>query len=98
MNEHSAVTRSKNMIDMANEINEYVTDYGRDHPEIAVKELKKMEMYMRKAYIMYRQFDMLRDEGVSADDPTAWVRKMNGSLVRDQRYIKMRDGLDEYEI
>jgi hypothetical protein len=91
-----------NLINMANEINDYVNGYSSQHTELGIKELKKFEMYIRKSFIMYRVFTDVQagkyvdDTGHTVDEN--WLKKVNATLVRDFRYIKQRDGIDTYEI
>lgn len=83
---------------MANEINEYVQEFQYAHSEVGVKELKKMEMYLRKAFIMYRAFTEIRDPDLPTPADDVWLNAMHNALIKDQRYVKMRDGLDDYKI
>jgi hypothetical protein len=90
------------LINMANEINDYVNGYSSQHTEMGIKELKKFEMYIRKSFIMYRVFTDVK-AGIYNDSEEEvideqWLKKVNATLVRDFRYIKQRDGIDTYEI
>jgi hypothetical protein len=96
MNDQQTAPQELDLITMANEINDYVNGYGAKHTELGIKELKKFEMYLRKAYIMYRVFTDVADNLYPTDED--WLKKVNATLVRDFRYIKQRDGLDTYEI
>lgn len=88
------------MIDMANDINDYVINKGHKHSPEAIVEMKKAEMYLRKAFIMHRTFNNLADGmyDMAIDTDETYVKKVNAALIRDFRHIKNRDSMDSYEI
>jgi hypothetical protein len=86
----------QDLISMANEVNDYVAGYGNKHTELGIKELKKFEMYLRKAFIMYRMFTDVADGTYYADED--WLKKVNAMLQRDFNHIKQRDNMGSYEI
>ena len=82
-----------NLIDQAENINEYTT--LNEHSNAVNKELKKIEMYCRKTYLMLKHFDILLSDRYTEDE---FINKLTAALIRDQKYVKIRDSLDEYSI
>jgi len=84
----------EDLIDLANEMDEYCkrnTHLDEDY----IKEIKKYEMYMRKAFIMQRGFVALRHNDMTPDE---MIRTTTAALIRDQKYVKQRDSMDAYQI
>ncbi len=82
-----------NLIDEANDICDMVaTDCI--YTDATCKELKKIEMYCRKTYLMLRHVEMLRTDL----DEDEFLTKLHAALVRDQKYVKVRDSMDSYNI
>ena len=82
------------LIDKANDINQAVaTDCS--YSDVTIKELKKIEMYFRKAYLMHRHVQKLFEEDHSED---SFMTDLSAALVRDQKYVKQRDSMDTYDI
>lgn len=79
------------LLEKANQVNQLTVDNNLS--EVMEKEIKKIEMYIRKTYIMIREYDVYVEEGI--DDDT-FLTAMHKRLVRDQQYVKQRDNLDSY--
>lgn len=84
---------NEELIDKANHINQSLEALGCS--EQIVKEVKKVEMYVRKTYLMLKFTDDLIDNKLTEDE---YITMMNAALVRDQKYVKARDSLDTYSI
>lgn len=78
---------------LASQAKEEAEKYDFSSP--AHKELKKLEMYFRKSYIMAKHLRKLSEDDHSVE---TFLRDLNAALIKDQRFVKMRDGLEEYEI
>ena len=87
--------RMNELIDYANAINEEVSVNKLGYNSETIKELKKIEMYCRKTYIMLVHTDKLIENDHSEE---TFLKDMTAALVRDQKYVKSRDSLDTYEI
>lgn len=81
------------LIDTAAEVGREALKYAVDSP--TYKELKKIEMYIRKTYIMIRHANKLAEDDHSEE---TFLTDLNAALIRDQRYVKARDSLDSYSI
>ena len=81
------------LIDAANDIREMASCYPQDSQ--VYKELKKVEMYCRKTYIMLVHTEMLANE---EHDDDSYLKGQLAALIRDQKYVKTRDNLDTYEL
>ena len=79
------------LINKANDINELCTQQLYSEP--VEKEIKKIEMYVRKTYIMLREYEAFLEEDI---DPDKFLTDLNARLIRDQKYVKARDSLDTY--
>ena len=82
------------LITEANGINNFIRSTDMD--EVMIKELRKMEMYCRKTYLMLTHLSEYQKQ--DAIDSAAFLTNLNIALVRDQKYIKARDSLEDYEI
>ena len=87
--------RMNELIDYANAINEEVSVNKLGYNSETIKELKKIEMYCRKTYIMLVHADKLIEDDHSEE---TFLKDRTAALVRDQKYVKSRDSLDTYEI
>ena len=81
------------LIDAANDIREMANCYEESSP--VYKELKKVEMYCRKTYIMLVHTQKLADDEHTED---SYLKDQLAALIRDQKYVKTRDNLDTYEL
>ena len=79
------------LINKANDINQLTIDNNLS--DVMEKEIKKIEMYVRKTYIMLREYETYTEEGTDDDE---FLTRLNVRLVRDQKYVKARDSLDTY--
>jgi uncharacterized protein (DUF924 family) len=82
-----------NLIDNANDIDQMVR--MGNYTDVTNKELKKIEMYCRKTYLMLRHAEKLAEQDHSED---TFMTDLNAALIRDQRYVKVRDNMDDYDI
>lgn len=65
--------------------------------EAVEKELRKIEMYCRKTYLMLKHVEILMDTTNDVDG-NEFLTDLNTALIRDQKYIKARDSLGDYKI
>jgi len=84
----------KELITKANVMNQLSEDELYSDP--VRKEFKKIEMYCRKTYLMlvHTQTFLAEDEITEND----FLEGLGVALVRDQKYIKARDSLGDYQI
>ena len=82
------------LIDEANDLNEWINN--NSIPDDVKKELKKAEMYMRKAYIMHKwALRFFNEEETSGEE---YIKEVNKALVRDYKYVQVRDNMASYEV
>ena len=85
------------LIVRANGINAFANN--ENWSEATRKEMKKIEMYCRKTYLMLKHVDLLvsndEEEGL---DENEFLSELSEALVRDQKYVKARDSLGDYTI
>ena len=81
------------LIDLANDVCDVAENYSRD--SLTHKELKKIEMYCRKTFLMIRHFQKLKEHDHTEE---TFMKDLNAALIRDQKYVKARDNLESYEI
>ena len=81
------------LINEANDLNFWITEHNP--PDEVRKELKKCEMYMRKAYIMHK---WAREYSSTELTGEQYIKEVNKALVRDYKYVQVRDNMDAYEI
>ena len=79
------------LIAHSNRINEMIKN--QDWDDATEKELRKIEMYCRKTYLMLAHLELLTDE-----TQVKFLESLNVALVRDQKYVKARDSLGDYSI
>lgn len=81
------------LIDIANDINDY--RIAGDFDEVTDKELKKIELYCRKTFLMIRHTHKLMEGDHEVE---SFMKDLSKALVRDYNYVKTRDNMDDYVI
>ena len=80
------------LIDMSNDV--YSLFKETEDPN-ARMELKKCEMALRKAFLQMRQIQEWNEGNLSVDEMLSTITE---HVARDQKYLRARNSLDEYEI